>query len=253
MSVAFWMPSLSTTTWIRRARGYGAASRRSESQNGAPVFRAAPVVRSVPVRTSSAPATISPAPPRGLVAAWPLRVSSKLSTRRPTLPRASHAPCAPVQPPVATAFTPRLGVGLPCHKLEALHAGTKIAGEREAAQRAAERIRARLAEIRGREQEVEYRYSLPDPWKRKLFVALCRRYGLKPYREYGQRYSSVMVRVPQTFQERTLWPHFQAVSKELNMHLDELTTRVIREAIDEDVSEAAETTSPKALPAPSGE
>ena len=62
-----------------------------------------------------------------------------------------------------------------------------------------------------------------------------------------------MVRVPQTFQERTLWPHFQAVSKELNMHLDELTTRVIREAIDEDVSEAAETTSPKALPAPSGE
>ncbi|MCC7542739.1 MAG: hypothetical protein IT379_41370, partial [Deltaproteobacteria bacterium] len=64
------------------------------------------------------------------------------------------------------------------------------------------KIRARLAELRGREVEVEYRYSLPDPWKRKLFVALCRRYGLKPYREYGQRRSSVMVRAPQTFQDR---------------------------------------------------
>ena len=54
-------------------------------------------------------------------------------------------------------------------KIEALHAGTKIDGEREAARRAAERIRARLVELRGREEEIEYRYSLHDPWKRKLF------------------------------------------------------------------------------------
>jgi len=71
---------------------------------------------------------------------------------------------------------------------------------------------------------------------------------LKPYREYGQRRSSVMVRAPRTFQDRTLWPHYEAVAKELNAHLAELTTRVIREAIDEDVSEAAESTSPRALP-----
>ena len=65
-------------------------------------------------------------------------------------------------------------------KIEALHAGTTVDGEREAARRAAERIRARLEELRGREQDAEMVYSLPDPWKRKLFCALCRRYGLKP-------------------------------------------------------------------------
>lgn len=70
-------------------------------------------------------------------------------------------------------------------KIEALHAGTKIDGEREAAKRAAELIRARLDGLRGRETEVVLLYSLPDPWKRKLFVALCRRYGLKPYRRAG--------------------------------------------------------------------
>ena len=60
-------------------------------------------------------------------------------------------------------------------KIEALHAGTTIDGEREAARRAAERIRARIEELRGTEPDVEMLYRLPDPWKRQLFVALCRR------------------------------------------------------------------------------
>ena len=132
-------------------------------------------------------------------------------------------------------------------KIEALHAGTKVDGEREAARRAAERIRARLAELRGREQEEVFRYSLSDPWKRKLFLALCRRYGLNPYRERGRRYSTVLLRAPKTFQEQTLWPEFLALSEELDAHLQELTDRVIREAIDEDVSEAPASRSPKVL------
>jgi hypothetical protein len=119
-------------------------------------------------------------------------------------------------------------------------------GKREAARRAAERIRARLSELRGREREIEYRYTLPDPWKRKLFLALCRRYGLMPYREHGQRYTTVMLRAPKTFQDKTLWPEYQALSAELDAHLDELTTRVIREAIDDDVSEASDE-APKSL------
>lgn len=132
-------------------------------------------------------------------------------------------------------------------KIEALHAGTKFAGEREAARVAAERIRQRLAELRGSEVDIIMMYRLPDPWKRKLFVALCRRYGLKPYREPGQRSTTIQVRAPKTFQSRTLWPEFLALAAELDEHLRELTDRVIREAIDEDVSEAAE--APKRLPA----
>ena len=108
-------------------------------------------------------------------------------------------------------------------KIEALHAGTNVAGEREAARRAAERIRARLAELRGREEDEELHYRLPDPWKRRLFLALCRRYGLKPYRERGRHYSTVQLRAPKTFQNQTLWPEFRALSEELDAHLDELT------------------------------
>jgi hypothetical protein len=135
-------------------------------------------------------------------------------------------------------------------KLEALHAGTTVDGEKEVARRAAEKIRARLEELRGREKEVEMKYSIPDPWMRQLFVALCRRYELVPYRRRGQRATTIMVRAPKTFHERTLWPEYQALSRELRAHLAELTERVIREAIHDDVTEAAET-DVKALPAAS--
>ncbi len=133
-------------------------------------------------------------------------------------------------------------------KLEALHAGTTVDGEREAARRAAERIRARLAELRAREKDEVLVYRLPDPWTRQLFLALCRRYGLEPYRERGQRYTTVMVRAPKTFQQKTLWPEYQALSAELRSHLQELTERVIREAIHDDVGEAAESSEIAALP-----
>lgn len=132
-------------------------------------------------------------------------------------------------------------------KIEALFAGTSSDGEREAARLAAERIRARLAEWRRLEGDIVMSYSLPDPWKRKLFVALCRRYGLTPYREYRQRYSTVMLRAPRAFHEKTLWPEFEALATELDKHLSELTDRVVREAIHADVSEAAEG-EPKLLP-----
>jgi hypothetical protein len=133
-------------------------------------------------------------------------------------------------------------------KLEALHAGTRVDGEREAARRAAERIRERLAELRNTEAEVEMLYRLPDPWKRQLFLALCRRYGLRPFRERGRRSTTVQVRAPKSFQDRTLWPHFLAVAEELDTHLWSLTEQVIRDAIHEDITEAPEAAAPKALP-----
>lgn len=132
-------------------------------------------------------------------------------------------------------------------KIEALFAGTTSDGEREAARLAAERIRARLADWRRMEGDVVMSYSLPDPWKRQLFVALCRRYGLQPYREYRQRASTVMLRAPTPFHNNTLWPEYLALAAELDKALSELTARVVREAIHADVSEPSEG-EPKLLP-----
>ena len=65
-------------------------------------------------------------------------------------------------------------------KIEALYAGAGTAGERDAAEAALLRLRARLAERETVDSPVEMKFSLGDEWSRRLFVALCRRYGPDP-------------------------------------------------------------------------
>ncbi len=103
-------------------------------------------------------------------------------------------------------------------KIEALRVGTISDGEREAAGVAAERLRVRLASQRTEWLDIVMSYSLHDPWKRKLFVALCRRYGVKPYRELGQR-STVLVLTPRKFHNKTLRPKYLALAEEFEKHL----------------------------------
>ena len=62
-------------------------------------------------------------------------------------------------------------------RIEALHAGTTSDGEREAARGAAERIRARLAEVRVREPDIEVVYTLADPWTLRSLAAPLRAMG----------------------------------------------------------------------------
>ena len=125
-------------------------------------------------------------------------------------------------------------------KIEALFAGATTTGERSAAEAAIERVRARLAELERQDTPIEMQFSLPDQWSRQLFLALCRRYGLKPYRLYRQRLTTVMLRVPKGFADQVLWPEFQELNKALMQYLSEVTTRIIRDEVHGDTSEASE-------------
>jgi hypothetical protein len=64
-------------------------------------------------------------------------------------------------------------------KIEALYAGATSAGEKSAAGAAAERIRRKFETASKKERAKEFKFSIPDPWSRQLFIALCRRYGVK--------------------------------------------------------------------------
>ena len=125
-------------------------------------------------------------------------------------------------------------------KIEALFAGAGTAGERVAAEAALERVRARLAEIGQEDPPVEMQFSMADRWSRFLFLALCRRYGLHPYRRYRQRYNTVMVQVPRGFTDTVLWPEFTELNRTLQAYLQEVTLRIIREEVHPDASEAPE-------------
>ncbi len=131
-------------------------------------------------------------------------------------------------------------------KIEALFAGAGTVGERLAAEAALERVRARLGELERRDPAIEMQFSMPDQWSRRLFLALCRRYGLLPYRHRRQRLTTVMVRVPRGFVDEVLWPEFVELNRALVAYLNEVTLRVIRDEVFAGASEAAEV--PQALP-----
>ena len=124
-------------------------------------------------------------------------------------------------------------------KIEALFLGAGTAGERLAAEAALARVRAKLAEMERKDSAVEMQFSLADQWSRHLFVALCRRYGLKPYRYPRQRRTTVMVRAPRPFIE-ALWHEFRELNVDLQSYLHEATLKIIREEVYADTSEAPE-------------
>jgi hypothetical protein len=64
-------------------------------------------------------------------------------------------------------------------KITALFEGAATAGERQAAAIAIERTRQAL---NAAVKTPETKFSMADQWQRRLFSALCRRYGLEPYR-----------------------------------------------------------------------
>jgi spore cortex formation protein SpoVR/YcgB (stage V sporulation) len=125
-------------------------------------------------------------------------------------------------------------------KIEALFSGAATPGERDAAASARERIRARLKNVAEQEPPEEYRFSMDNPWSRKIFIALLRRYGIDPYRYNRQRRTTVMARVPRSFVEQTLMPEFQEMNQALLDHLERITDDIISNGISTDTSEARE-------------
>jgi spore cortex formation protein SpoVR/YcgB (stage V sporulation) len=125
-------------------------------------------------------------------------------------------------------------------KIEALHAGATTAGERDAAAGARERIRARLEAAARDQRSEEIRFSMDNPWSRKILVALLRRYGIAPYRYSGQRRTTVMARVPRSFVDETLMPEFREMNQALFDHLERITDDIISHGISSDTSEAGE-------------
>lgn len=123
-------------------------------------------------------------------------------------------------------------------KIERLFSGATTDGERDAAKNARERILKKLDEAQAFDPPVEYQFSMTDRWSRQLFSALARRYGLSPYRYKRQRYTTVMLRVPASFVDSTLWPEFKELESVLKEYIADITDRVISETIHNNTAEA---------------
>ena len=129
-------------------------------------------------------------------------------------------------------------------KIEALFASAATAGEKAAAGAAAERIRERLGQAAAEEKSIEMKFSIPDVWSRQLFIALCRRYGLRPFRHPRMHRQTIMIKAPKSFIEQVLWSEFQELNAALVAYLSEITEKIIREEVHGETGEAEEIDEP---------
>jgi hypothetical protein len=124
-------------------------------------------------------------------------------------------------------------------KLEALFARGATEGERAAAGAARDRLQAKLAtEAHASDApEVELQYSLPDVWSVRVFVALCRKHGIRPYRYPRQRRTTVMVRVQEARFEQTVAAEFRTLHTELTAYFNATVEHLIADAMKSDGSD----------------
>ncbi len=119
--------------------------------------------------------------------------------------------------------------------IEAAHARVTGDDDPGRAKRAIDDICRQLADARTREQDVECSYGVQEESERILLIALCCRYGLKPFRRPRARATTISVLAPRLFVDAILSPEFIALAAALRLHLSDVTRRVLRGAFPETV------------------
>ncbi len=117
-------------------------------------------------------------------------------------------------------------------RLEALFRRASSSGEKAAAGAAMKRLQQRLKSHRvDPDPEIEYHCTFPDTWTSRLFRAVCRKHGLKPYRYRRQRYTTVMVRVREKVIDDEIWPEYEELRDELQSYFEDVTNHLITRAM----------------------
>lgn len=127
-------------------------------------------------------------------------------------------------------------------KLQALFQRAGTQGERAAAAAAIDRVQGRLRAGQAQpaaEPAVEMKFSLPDLWSVHLFIGICRKHGLRPYRYPRQRRTTVMVRAPERQFDRQVWPEFSMLQRELEAYFETMVDHLITTAMHSDGDDSA--------------
>ncbi len=82
--------------------------------------------------------------------------------------------------------------------------------------------------------DIELQYSLPDVWSVRIFVALCRKHRVRPYRYPRQRRTTAMVRTRQVSFERRVASEFRTLYPEVTAYFEATVNHLIADAMKSD-------------------
>jgi len=112
-------------------------------------------------------------------------------------------------------------------KIEALIDGASSVGEKQAAVSAKERILNKYPHLEIHRDAKEYSLRTDGEWDKKLLLAICHKYGVKPYRYKRQKYTTVMVNINEKFLNEVLWKEYTEYSIHLSKLVGEITDNLI--------------------------
>lgn len=99
-------------------------------------------------------------------------------------------------------------------------------GERQAVEMAKQRFNERLKDDKNH-RLIEYRITSHSQWEKKLFNAVCKKYGLLPYRYSRKKYTTTMVRAHKSHMDEVVWPQYQKYTTILRDMVDALSLDLI--------------------------
>jgi hypothetical protein len=112
-------------------------------------------------------------------------------------------------------------------KIEALIERASSEGERQAAQLAKERVLTKIS-LDESHKPIEYKVSFSSPWEKRLFSALCRKFGFQIYRYQRQKYTTACLRISKHMMDEVLWPEHRKYYKMLSELIEEIMKDIIR-------------------------
>lgn len=121
---------------------------------------------------------------------------------------------------------------LKAEKIEALIEQASFKEEREETLLAKTRILSSLDEkdiILKDEKFTICTVTIDNPWKKLLFVTLCRKYGLSPYRYKRQRSTTTNVEVSKEVMKKKLWPEYQKFVKILDNLVEDIIEDLLKQ------------------------
>ncbi len=103
----------------------------------------------------------------------------------------------------------------------------------------AEPIQAELVDEdeKQEEPEIEMKFSLSNHHSHKLFIALARKQGMRPFRYPRMKRTTVMLRGRASYLNNVFWPQFTRLSGDLDFLLQQITNEVIRTVLRDDGSD----------------
>ena len=115
-------------------------------------------------------------------------------------------------------------------KIEAVLARPGTQGERQAAEEARDRVRARLAELQPGAPSAEFQITVPDLYSRALFFWLCRKHKVKAHLYPRRRPTTIVFRTSASI-HGMLSREFAELNGELLARLKEVANKFILERV----------------------